>query len=122
MAHKRSSLNPYDYNLTDREMADHKAERADQGFSWWDWTIFDRYIALVIADACQKFRLEGHGKPGDCRTLDEWHGVLLRIEEPLRAYADAYDQDLHEKDMRVAKDEADRAMRLFARYFRSMWC
>jgi len=99
----------------------HERERVNHGYSWWDWISFDTYVCGVIADACRDFRLKGMGYPSGM-TEEEWHAVLLRIEEPLRWWAeDKFDNDLDHKAEAAKYEEAKAAMALFAEHLGSMW-
>lgn len=99
----------------------HERERVDRGYSWWDWISFDTYVCQVIADACRDFRVRGMGYPAGM-TEEEWHAILLKIEEPLRWWAeDKFDNDLDHKAEAVKYKEAQAAMALFAEHLGNMW-
>lgn len=97
----------------------HKAERAEYGYSWWDWISFDTFLAGVIANGVHDFRVNGHGRPGDM-TDEEWDSWLESIETPLRKYAEdkfnLFGED--EKNLYQAVQEA---MHKVADRFGTLW-
>lgn len=98
----------------------HNSERAQKGYSKWDWWSFDTFVCALIANACRDFRLKGHGYPGDM-TAEEWGIYLLEIEEPLRVWAEKkFDFDTQEEELE-AYEAARKAMAMFAHRLGWMW-
>lgn len=99
----------------------HEAERVNHGYSWYDWISFDTFVCQVMADACRDFRLNGHGYPCGM-TEEEWHAILVKIEEPLRWWAtEKFDNNLDHKGELQKYKEAQAAMALFAEHLGAMW-
>jgi hypothetical protein len=97
----------------------HRTERAENGFSVFDWWSFDTYIAGVIANAVIKFRDEGVGYPANMDP-EEWKNLCTEIAEPLLAWSDdKFDLDFKEGE--ALYDRVKEAMHKFADNFGSFW-
>lgn len=97
----------------------HKAQRAEQGMSWYDWINAENYIAGIIAMAARKFAFEGVGYPG-YMTEEEWPEVLKTIYEPLEAYCNMDGCESSERQ-RELTENAQEAIRAFADYMPHFW-
>lgn len=97
----------------------HNRERAQKGYSAFDWWSFDTFICGVIANACRDFRLKGIGYPGDM-TEEEWADYLLSIETPLRVWAEEKFDLGHEQELE-AYEAAKAAMHKFADRLGNFW-
>lgn len=102
-----------------KRIARHNKERAQKGYSVYDWWSFDTFVCGLIANACRDFRLIGHGHPGDM-TEEEWNAYLLEIEEPLRVWAEEK-FDLHGDEEMAAYRAAQEAMAKFTARLGYMW-
>lgn len=97
----------------------HNSERAEKGYSVFDWWSFDTFICGVIANACRDFRLKGVGY-GNGYTEESWNEFLLGIEEPLRVWAESKFKLSHEQELE-AYEAAKAAMHRFADELGQFW-
>lgn len=108
---------PEDWTAAD--VAKHRTQRAEDGFSVFDWWAFDQYIAEVVARAALKFAHEGSGyfeEMGEEGTREYFIGIA----RPLMEYAqDKFKRDV-ETQLRV-REEAKDAMMRFAEHFPRWW-
>ena len=102
-----------------KRVARHNAERAQKGYSWYDWISFDTFICGVIANACRDFRLKGVGY-GNGYTEESWAEFLLSIEEPLRVWAEQK-FDLDQPEYLESYEAARAAMHKFADELGQFW-
>lgn len=107
----------------------HKTERAEQGFSTYDWWNFFDYISWVNINALEKFKT-GAGYPGNLSGMDEWSDLLDQMIDGFKAAIEIgnmeyYDPDdnREENDARAAAVVArkDKGLALYAKYFTSLW-
>lgn len=107
----------------------HVEERAEHGFSTYDWWNFDQYLAWVISNACKRFRAESKGFPGEMENQDAWNSVLLEIEEGFEAhlelsgvdFPEPVDGEEYKAWIEQRREKFQVAMELFAKYFGSLW-
>lgn len=97
-------------------IARHRDQRAERGWSDYDWWCGDTYLAHVIGSMALKYR-DGSGYPGNM-TEEEWHDILTRIAEPLLAYARRKFIGPDEDRLYL---EAKKALLLFAEHFGHFW-
>lgn len=97
----------------------HNKERAEKGYSRYDWWSFDTFVCGVIANACRDFRLKGVGF-GNGFTEESWDEFLLGIETPLRVWADEK-FDRFGDDAVKAYEDAKAAMHRFADELGQFW-
>lgn len=97
----------------------HNRERAQKGYSVFDWWSFDTFICGVIANACRDFRLKGVSYAGGY-TPESWDEFLLSIETPLRVWAEKKFDLGHEEELE-AYEAAKVAMHKFADELGNFW-
>lgn len=97
----------------------HNKERAEKGYSRYDWWNFDGFVCGLIANACRDFRLKGVGY-GNGFTEESWAEFLLGIETPLRVWADEK-FDRFGDDAVTAYEDAKAAMHRFADELGQFW-
>lgn len=97
----------------------HNRERAQKGYSVYDWWNFDTFVCGLIANACRDFRLKSHGHPTDM-PKEEWYEFLLGIETPLRVYAEDKFDMCGDDALKVYED-AKAAMHRFADRLGNFW-
>lgn len=107
----------YDAKHTDEERARHHAQRADRGWSDFDFWCADTYLMHVIGSIAAKFRDDGTGYPSGM-TEHEWADILTRISDPLLAYADRTSIGPEEDELHA---KAREALLLFAEHFGHFW-
>lgn len=101
----------------------HKSERAEQGFSVFDWWNFCDYIAWVNIQALERFKA-GHGYPADLGNMDEWRDELATMIIGFKAHLTLnnleYDWKSKEKT-KALTDDYERGMALYAKRFSALW-
>ena len=98
----------------------HTRERAQRGYSVFDWWNFDGFICGVIANACRDFRLKGVGY-GNGYTEESWAELLLSIETPLRVWAEEKYEFGDGTSYMQAYENAQAAMHKFADELGQFW-
>ena len=102
-----------------KAIRDHRRQRAEQGWSCYDFWGADGFILSVIADIAEKFINDGSGHPIKY-TESEWNAILIRIAKPLRTYSS--DRFIEDRDEAIrVHDEAKDALHLFAENFSDFW-
>lgn len=97
----------------------HRRERADRGFSDYDWWNFNTYLSWVIIAALTKFKEEGSGYPSSVGSPEAWYAI---IDEMIEGFEAQIELDFPQSDDRAAKKiKADNALALFAKYYSSLW-
>lgn len=107
------------YDGREYDVEKHRRERADRGFSTYDWWNFFDYIAWVNINALEKFKT-GSGFPGNLSGPDEWTAILDKMIDGFKA-AQKISNDF---DVRTYKDDRKTMMdglHLYAEYFCSLW-
>jgi hypothetical protein len=111
------------------DLEKHVAERAEQGFSTYDWWNFCDYIAWVNINALEKFKT-GAGYPGDLSGMDEWVEILDQMIDGFKAAREISSLEYYlpkdtkeENDARYAAVIArkEKGLALYAEYFNSLW-
>jgi hypothetical protein len=100
----------------------HKKQRAEQGWSVYDWWNADTYLVAVIASMARKFASpEAHGHPAEL-TWEQWQGILIHgIAEPLEAYLKAQDGEFSYEEEKHVYARATAAMHVFAEWHSHFW-
>lgn len=104
-----------------------RKERADKGWSEYDFWNFHDYHSWMMISVLERFKT-GVGYPGGI-TWDEWTGILDEMIEGFKASLemsnmDTYDPKIHksytewEDPLRV---KYERGMELFSKYYLSLW-
>lgn len=100
-----------------KDIRKHKKQRAQQGWSVYDFWGADHYIAAVVAGLAARFRDHGVGYPGRY-TAQDWAFILTAIEKPLVNYVMKSETgDDTPQDFAAA----DEAMHLFADHWMDFW-
>lgn len=99
----------------------HKKERAENGFSDYDFWNFAQYNAWVMINVLERFKT-GHGFPlyGEVQNMDDWISVLTEIQEGFKAQFridESMDMETYEADKALFK----RGMELLTIYYGSLW-
>lgn len=102
-----------------KRVSRHNAQRAQKGYSVYDWWSFDTFICGVIANACRDFRLKGVSYAMGY-TEGSWSAYLLSIETPLRVWAEGK-YDLGHGEEVEAYEAAKAAMHRFADELGNFW-
>lgn len=100
-----------------RRIRKHRKQRADIGWSVFDFWGGDHFIVGVIAGMAARFRDSGAGYPARY-TAQEWADVLTRIEAPLHTYVEKSSTGDHRPE---DFDAANVAMQLFAEHWMDFW-
>ncbi len=95
----------------------HHKQRIERGWSDFDWYSGDVFLARVIGEMAAKYR--GRGRPFGL-TEDQWDEILTKISEPLLEYAEKKFQLSLDEETRLG-EKAQKALRLFAKYFPDFW-
>jgi hypothetical protein len=93
----------------------HRRERADRGFSEYDWWNFNDYLAWVILGGLKKFRKKGNSFPAQFQSEHEWNLLLDEMINGFEYYCSS--DDINKLDDARWK----RAWELFHGYFASLW-
>jgi hypothetical protein len=109
---------PMDF-VKPEELSVHRAERATNGFSKYDWWSFDTYLAWVIAGGLKKFRTEGHGYPADV-TEQEWNILLDVMIEGFEGWLEKFETKTLDEEEELRK-KLNVALDIFRVYFVSLW-
>jgi hypothetical protein len=104
-----------------------RKERADKGWSEYDFWNFHDYHSWMMISVLERFKT-GVGYPGDV-TWDEWLSILDEMIDGFKAALelssmDTYDSKIHKsydewQDPLIAKHK--RGMELFSKYYLSLW-
>lgn len=97
----------------------HMTERAQQGFSEYDWWNFTDYIAWVNIQALERFK-SGSGFPGDLRNMDEWVAELEIMVDGFRAKIEM-DNDWDEHNIEERKARYEKGMNLYIKRLSHLW-
>jgi hypothetical protein len=101
----------------------HRQERAENGFSVFDWWSFCDYMAWVNIQALEKFK-DGAGFPADLHSMDEWKSELDTMIAGFKAYQtlSALDYDFRDKAEtdKILKTQDD-GLALYAKRFSALW-
>jgi hypothetical protein len=99
----------------------HKRERAENGFSVFDWWNFNSYLAWVNIQGLKKFKEEGSGYPANS-SLEEWNEMLdIMIEgfEAFETYMNDCPDSREEIEALLATHRV--GMKLYAEQFVHLW-
>lgn len=97
----------------------HRRQRAQRGWSVYDWWCGDDFILSVIADMAEAYKTQGVGYP--CNTSEEeWAADLDKIIGPLRAYT-TKQYDVTGDEAQEMWEQASIALHWFADNFSSFW-
>jgi hypothetical protein len=111
------------------DLEKHLAERAEQGFSTYDWWNFCDYIAWVNINALEKFKT-GAGYPGQLSGPEEWAELLDQMIDGFKAALEINDLGFFEvsdtKENNAARYKAvvarkDKGLALYAEHLNSLW-
>lgn len=100
----------------------HKSQRAEYGFSTYDWWNFDSYLSYVIIGGLEKFK-DGHGFPvyGGCESMDDWREILDKIIAGFKA-RELLDNDYPKPEEReVLEARWAEGSALFIKFYPSLW-
>jgi len=101
------------------KLEQHRAERAESGFSVFDWWSFDTYITGVIGNAVKQFA-NGRGYPGGF-TQESWTTLCNEISEPLLKFSnDQFDGNTFDEESKMY-DDAKEAMMKFSEHLGAWW-
>lgn len=97
----------------------HEAERAEKGYSVYDFWNFCEYIAWVNISALEDFKT-GAGHPADLKSMDEWIAELDIMIDGFRAHIDMQNDWNKEKQAdRMAR--YTKGMELYTRRLPTLW-
>lgn len=68
----------------DDDLARHHRERAENGFSFFDWINLHCHFSWVIVNSLKMMIERGAGTPA-CYSEEEWHGILREIIDGFEA-------------------------------------
>lgn len=109
-----------EYKDNPEKLEQHRRERAEHGFSTFDWWSFDTYIAGVIGRGVLKFIEDGMGYPGNM-TEEEWKTLCREISEPLVKYSgEKFSLSSLEEEAELYEQVKD-ALRKFTDHFGYFW-
>lgn len=115
-------------HVTKEQVEKHYADRAKNGFSWYDWINFHNYLSFVIIGGLKKFRADAAGYPSSV-TEDEWNEILDKMIagfEANQTMADmtGWDHQGSQSYTEWAKPYAEKweeGSALFIKYYSSLW-
>lgn len=106
----------------------HRSQRAEYGFSTYDWWNFNSYLCWVIIGGLERFKTgSGHPVYGGVNSMEDWVATLDKMIEGFKARAEL-DSDFPPRgwsdrdawyEERGAKWEE--GSRLFIEFFPSLW-
>ena len=103
-----------------QRIARHRAERADRGFSTYDWWSADTFLTGLIANVLHELRVHGVTYPVGW-TEESWNLNLAEVELQLRAYAegklDVHDAEAQSRLLFAAQE----ALHWVADYLPNLW-
>jgi hypothetical protein len=114
------------YEDNEHSPIEHRQQRADNGFSVYDWWNFNDYLAWVIIQGLEKFKVDGVSHPVEF-TEESWKDALNTMIEGFKAHFDLDDVSIRVTDEPVMdwynrkQKTRDKGLALFAKYFGSLW-
>ena len=106
--------NEIDWSDDKRDLELHKKQRAERGFSDYDFWSFDTYISAVLANYAEYAREHNHGYPIGI-TEQEWDEILEKIQIGFANNAE------HSFDDKFKPELLEEALTLFAKWFQNFW-
>lgn len=116
-----------EYNSREYDTEMHERQRAERGFSTYDWWNFNSHLCYVIIGGLEKFKT-GHGFPvyGGVETFDDWVERLDAMIEGFQArytLDNEFCPDGQDRDEWTAglEEKWKKGAELFITFFPSLW-
>jgi hypothetical protein len=95
----------------------HWHQRGTKGYSYRDLWSLDNFLAVQLATVLSDFRDATWGYPSTFESMEEWEAVLDEMVEGFTIWAE------HDTMLLADEDNAkvERALALFAEWFRALW-
>lgn len=112
-----------------KSLDEHKNQRAEQGYSEWDFWNFHDYHSWMMINVLERFKT-GNGYPAELESMDEWVKILDQMIDGFKAHTDISEMtgyDNKPKDMSYIEWQKPllkrykRGMKLFTKYYGSLW-